>query len=251
MAERSPDLAATEGEMLAAVTSLEPPDELAFVVGDDKLDAAGRVGIYRDMYFARMTEAMASTFPKVAARMGEDEFAEMTAGFVDAHPSRHPSLRWVGQELASFLAEHDQPDWLCDLARLEWARADVFDRRDEAIVTVAELRALDPADFASLTVKIIDAHRVVDAATAVDKVWRGGEPEPGPSTMLVWRQGVEVYHRPLDPLEAKVLPVEPLAFAALCERVAEEVGDEEAAQAAFRLLARWAQDELLAADATA
>ncbi|HKA90375.1 MAG TPA: DNA-binding domain-containing protein [Haliangiales bacterium] len=240
------DLPRVEADMLAAVTSLDPPDELAFVVGDDRLDAAGRIGIYRDMYFARMAEAMAATFPKVAARLGHDEFEDMTAGFIDAYPSRHPSLRWVGRELAQFLAAHDQPEWLCDLARLEWARADVFDARDEAVVRVAELQALDPTAFAALEVKLIEAHRVVAAATAVDKVWRGGEPEPGPRALLVWRQGVEVFHRPLEPLEARVFPVEPTPFAALCERIADEVGEEEAAQAAFRLLARWAQDELLA-----
>ena len=241
-----PELPRVQAEMLAALTSLEPPDELPFVAGDDKLDAAGRLEIYRDMYFARMTEVMTATFPKVAARMGEHDFGHMTAGFIDAHPSRHPSLRWVGQELATFLGENEQPDWLCDLARLEWARADVFDARDEPIVSVAELQALDPTQFAAFPVKLIDARRVVEASTAVDKVWRGGEPEPGPRALLVWRQGVEVFHRVLDPLEARVLPAARMPFAALCERIAEEVGDEDAAQAAFRLLARWAQDELLA-----
>ncbi len=240
------ELPRVQEEMLAALTSLEPPEELPFVAGDDRLDAAGRLEIYRDMYFARMTEVMTATFPKVAARMGEDDFADMTAAFVDAYPSRHPSLRWVGRELATFLAANDQPEWMCDLARLEWARADVFDVRDQAIVTVAELQALDPTEFAALAVELVDAHRVVEAVTAVDKVWRGGEPGPGPRTMLVWRQGVEVFHRPLEPLEARVLPAGRLPFAALCERIAEEVGDEGAAQAAFRLLARWAQDELLA-----
>ena len=170
------DLPELQAAMLAALTSLDDPDELPFVAGDDKLDAAGRLGVYRDMYFARMTEVMTATFPKLAERLGHDDFDNMVAAFIDEYPSHHPSLRWVGGELAQFLADHDRPEWLSDLARLEWARADVFDAPDERVLRLAELQALSPEAFAALPVGPIGAHRLIAAATAVDVVWRGGDP---------------------------------------------------------------------------
>ena len=239
-----PDLQAA---MLAALTSLDVPDELPFVAGDDKLDAAGRLGVYRDMYFARMTEVMTSTFPKLAERLGHEDFDNMVAAFIDEYPSRHPSLRWVGRELAQFLAEHERPAWLVDLARLEWARADVFDAPDEPVLRLADLQALPPEAFAALPVGPIGAHRLIPAATAVDVVWRGGDPAEGARTVIVWRQGIDVYHRVLDQREARFFPVTPTPFAVLCERIAAEAGEEAAAEIAFQLLGRWVKDELIRA----
>jgi len=65
----------------------------------------------------------------------------------------------------------------------------------------------------------------------------------------VWRRGVDVYHRPLEPGEA-----EPLAllragttFGALCTLLGREREESEAAALAVELLGRWLADELLVA----
>jgi len=244
------DLPDLQAAMLAALTSLDPPDELPFVAGDAKLDAAGRLGIYRDMYFARMTEVMTATFPKVAERLGHDDFDNMVAAFIDEYPSHHPSLRWVGRELAQFLEGHEQPEWLVDLARLEWARGDVFDAPDEPVRRIADLQALAPEAFAALPITPIGAHRRIAARTAVDVVWRGGDPVDGARMVIVWRQGIDVYHRVLDEREARFFPEAPIPFGLLCERIAGEVGDEAAAEIAFQLLGRWVKDELIRSEAT-
>jgi hypothetical protein len=75
-------------------------------------------------------------------------------------------------------------------------------------------------------------------ALALDAV--PGVPRRVPGVILVWRDGVSVFHRALDPVEAELLAAadEGFAFASMCERL----GD--AAQAA-RLLHRWLGDQLL------
>ena len=108
------------------------------------------------------------------------------------------------------------------------------------------------------------------ARHAVDRLWRAvesreqssrsptrsGEPvpeAPPPSepahTLLVWRRGVTVYHRPLEPLEAGALALVRAGtrFGTLCAELGREADAAQAARRAAALLGQWVADELLAA----
>jgi hypothetical protein len=240
----------------------------ALVDGDRRLSATGRVGIYADMYFVRLLEALRAVFPRVAAVLGDDAFAALATDYLEAHPSRHPSLRQLGDRLPGFLRDpaasrphgpDDLAPWLADLAALEWARHDVFDDADAPPLALAQLQALPPDRFVTLPVRLVPAHRVVTVGHPVEAVWRafgaGGSRDlpaqpAAPGTLLVWRQGTMVYHRPADPIEAAALALAATGapFAAMCEVVAGALGEgQDPAQATFRLLARWIDDELLVA----
>jgi len=221
------------------------------IVGDARLDAAGRLDIYADMYRLRLRAALAATFPLTAQALGDEAFAARADAYFAAHPSRAPSLRDAGARFPELLE-----GWRADLARLEWARHDVFDAVDEATLDEAAVRARGPEGIAELPVRLVAAHRRVAVAFAVEPVWRAladdGAPdgaEPGPRTLLVWREGVTVYHRRVDAVEddAPAAAAAGLAFGALCERLAETLGAEAAPRRAGELLRRWLHDQLLAA----
>lgn len=264
---RPPDLRALERRLFGVIRAPQG-DEAGtldrLVHGDVRLSARGRVEIYADMYFARLLEVLRGAFPKLALALGDDAFSTLAADYLDACPSRHPSLRFLGDRLAEFLRARARsarrsaalPGWASDLAALEWARYDVFDDADAPLLTRGALGRLDPAAFATLPVRLQPAHRVLTTATAVETVWRAlarGEPAPAParaaSALLVWRQDTMfVYHRRIADLEreALALAARGCSFAALCEAVAARVaGDEGAATAAFQLLAGWVDDGLL------
>jgi hypothetical protein len=165
----------------------------------------------------------------------------------------------VGCKLPAFLDAHASPErpWLADLARLEWARHDVFDAGDATPLTMDALRGLPPDQFASLPLALIPAHTRILTRYGIEALWQalsdGDEPpRPDPletedGAMLVWRRHGDVVHRTLDAREAAALAevAEGTSFGLVCEWIAGRVPEAEAPQVAFGLLAQWATDEVL------
>jgi len=73
-------------------------------------------------------------------------------------------------------------------------------------------------------------------------------PAPEPRTLLVWRHGAHVYHRPLTALAAAALARAEAGatFGQICDLVAERLPMDEAGPAAFQLLATWVSDGIIA-----
>jgi hypothetical protein len=230
--------------------------------GDDRLGAVGRVGIYADMYLLRLQEALRDAFPKLRAALGDDGFGDLATDYLETHPSRRPSLRFLGDRLAAFLADPGAarprcpplPAWAADLAALEWTRYDVIDAADSPLLTLAHLQAMPPDAFATLPLQLAPASRLLAVQHSVEQVWRTLQQQqsladvPARSgRLLVWRQDTFVYHRRVDDQEAALLDEvrSGTRLGPLCERIA--AGAPDPAQVAFRLLARWASDGLLAA----
>ena len=145
--------------------------------------------------------------------------------------------------------------WLVELARLERARVELFDGPEGEPLTLDELRARAPEEFVALPLPLVPSHTFLDVEHAVDDVWRAveneqpmEEPAAGARTLLVWRQEVTVYHRPLEPLERAALlrARDGARFGVVCDLLAESMPVEEAGPAAFQLLARWVGDGIIA-----
>jgi len=256
-------------EKALAARGLSPADVERIIASDARKSAVERLDIYANMYFFRIRDVLAEVFPTVAAVVGEAGFHNLATDYLVEHPSTHPSLRNVGRALPAFLdAERrrsfggtpSRPGWLADLARLEWARHDVFDAADAATLTMETLRATAPDAFAALALRLVPAAQLLRASFPVDQVWQAisdGEPvappAPSPRAFLIWRQkGNEVYHRRVDPLEESALERAraraDLRFGHLCDWLAARAPDEQqAAQAAFQLLAQWATEGVIAA----
>jgi hypothetical protein len=199
-----------------------------------------RFALIRDLSDADTT--LARQFPRLAAVLDQDAFHDLVRGYMTAYPSRNPSLRFVGERLACWLAHEYDPLWLAELAALEYARLDVFDEIDENLLTVDDLRRSDR--LTDVSVRLVRAHRLVPVAHAVEAIWRGetDDPQEAPGMLLVWRCGVKVSHRRMGALEQAALArtAERIRIGALCERMAD-------AETAFKLLQTWTADGLLAA----
>jgi hypothetical protein len=255
-----PDLSSAQTALLSFITGAGGTAPSGLVLGDERASADERLQVYAHMYQARLVEALDSIYPRLAGHLGHDAFEEVARGYVADHPSRNPSLRFLGTELPEWL-EQRRPEapWLADLARLEWARSDVFDAPDEQGLTLDALRGLPPDDFATLPLRLIGAHRLVTVDHATAELWDGAatdEPidptresdDPQGETILVWRQDTAVYHRRLAADEAAA--VERVAagttFGAICEALVSKLSPEEATARAFGWLSTWASDGLLA-----
>jgi len=234
----------------------------ALVVGDARASAVERLDVYANMYFFRIRDVLAEYFPTLAAALGPAGFHDLVTDYLLAHPPDHPSLRYVGRALPAFVAGHGRAvalPWLPELAALEWARLDVFDRTDVRPLAREALIGLPASAFGELGLRLVPAHEIVVARHAVEEMWRaveagGAAVEPplagAGHALLVWRRGVTVYHRPLDRTEVDALAHvrDGCSFGALCAALGRDRPDDAAAALAAGMLARWVADELLAAD---
>jgi hypothetical protein len=238
----------------------------AVIAGDARASAVERLDVYANMYFFRILDVLRSDYPKLLGVVGDEAFHDLATDYLQAHPSRHPSLRFVGAALPGFVAGHAVAaarPWLVPLAALEWARVDVFDRTDVPVLAREALAAVALEDFAAIALAPVAAAALVPAAWSVEETWRAIEAEQLPDApdaagpahaILVWRRGVTVRHRAVDAPERRALELlfdpttfGPTTFGALCTALGEAPGSEEAAAAlAVRLLGGWLADELLA-----
>jgi hypothetical protein len=260
-------LRASETALLSLITgrghgdAAPVADAAALVRGDPRADAATRLGIYRRMYGARLAEALEAQFPRLARLLGHDDFHALAGAYAADEPSRHPSLRWLGERLPDWLARRRaEAPWLADLARLEWARSDVFDAPDEPVLAADAVRALPPDAFPALPLALVAAHRLVTVEHGAGRLWdaadgdaavHGAGVRGAGETLLVWRQGTAVFHRAVDGAEraALALVAAGTTFGALCDAALGGLPVEEAAGAAFAWLTTWLADGLLAAAA--
>lgn len=243
----------------------------------DGADAAGLLAgdyvlgleVYRHAYRARLVAALADNYTVLARALGDEAFDTLARAYLDAHPSRHPSIRWFGHELAAFMATAGEDlvphASLVDFAAMDWALRGAFDAAEAPLLDPATLAALSPDDWAGLVLQLQPSARRVTLAHAIEPAWRvlrewdpeSGtdqpelpEPVPHPHRLLTWRQAGETRWRSLEPLEAALLQAvwEGAPFALLCERAAAELGDADAAApAVIGALQQWLADGLLRA----
>lgn len=279
--DQRPSLASVQSALLSLITGRDEGrgrslTAAALVVSDARGSAEERIAVYAYMYRARMVEALESQFPRLAKHLGSADFAALCAAYIDDHPSRHPSLRHLGQRLPGWLQAHrPEHPLLGGLAALEWARTDVFDALDEPLLTMDDVRAWPAEQFGELPLRLMGAHRVVTVPAGTSALWDGLlVPEGGGSgaadrarpgaveqpgerdeqrndkadeVLLVWREGTMVFHRPVQPAERAALALARVgtAFGVICDSLLQ-VNDEEAAtRQAFAWMAAWLADGLL------
>jgi hypothetical protein len=230
-------------------------DRVTAGVPSDDLVASGSLEIYAGMYGSRLHDALADDYPKLRAALGDDAFAAMVAAYLEARPPRSFTLRDAGLALPGWLRDHaPAPPWAAELAALERARIEVFDGPDAVPLVHADVVALGE-QLPELVLRWVPSSAVVALGWTVDDLWSAiedgqpvVEPTPEPRVVLVWRRGVSVLHRTLDPDEASLAPpiVCGARFADLCEVLGALHGDSAGARA-VELVMCWLEVEAVVA----
>jgi hypothetical protein len=254
-------LARQQRQLAAAIR--DGADASGLLAGDYALG----LDVYRHAYRARLVAALTDNYTVLARALGDDAFDALGRAYLAAQPSRHPSIRWFGHELAGFMAEAGDDlvphASLVDFAAMDWALRGAFDAAEAPLLDPATLAALSPDDWAGLVLHLHPSARRVCLGHAIEPAWRllrewapeSGEDQPDlpepvlhDHVLLTWRQAGETRWRSLEPLEAALLQAvaEGVPFALLCERAAAALGDAEAAApAVIGALQRWLADGLL------
>jgi hypothetical protein len=120
----------------------------SYVKPNDRLTSFERLEIYNRQYWFRVIGAVSEDFPALAAVLGTKRFDAMVLAYLKENPSTSFTLRNLGGRLPLWLQEHPEVSprrhvLLLDIARLEWAYVESFDRAAVAPLTQEDFAGLD------------------------------------------------------------------------------------------------------------
>lgn len=213
--------------------------------------AAERWDIYVEAYRLRLAEALGATYPALAARAGNEEFAALAGAFIAATPSVHRSIRDYGAELAAFLhagATDPEQQLRAELAAFEWRLAAAFDAAAGAATPPADLAGVAPEEWPALRFRGVPSLARLATHTNAVAAWRAARaaldadsgataPAPPPAERgariewLIHRPTLETEFRSLPADEAEALDrlLAGASFGELCEALAAAPGGESTA----------------------
>ena len=221
------------------------------------VDAPTRLRVYADAYRLRLLEVLGKDYPALRALLGDGLFTRIGDAYLDAHPSRAPSVRGFGQHLAQFLAERSDvhPAWI-ELARFEWQLGLGFDATDAPRLRIDDLAQAPVAAWPSLRFELHPSVARLAFEWNAPLLWQAlttqqATPAIAPlrAHWLVRRVEHAVLWRSLD--DAEIAPLDALAsgasFGELCETLAASGEPDDAPLHAASLLKRWLDDGLISA----
>ena len=120
-----------------------------------------RLAVYGNAYYTRLLGVLGDLFPALAHALGEEAFNAFAFGYLNRYPSRSYTLGRLADHFVGYLEQTrpqpeaepsadtpsgNWPDFVIDLARLEWTIDDVFDGpgvEGEALLDPAQLAAIE------------------------------------------------------------------------------------------------------------
>jgi len=236
------------------------------IVGNKRLSAAERLGIYANAYFYRLRDIFKEDFPCTSAVLGDVNFHNLITGYLIEYPPSEPSVFYAGRHLPHYLqtisdlAGMSLSQWpfLADLARLERACVEVFHGPDAQALEHASLRGLAPESWPSTRMRLHPAAQILDVEwpveallTAIKEGWQWEPPSRASDTILVWRQKWQVCHRALELGERAALKTAAASsdFASICAALTTELESSavvsDVPAIINRMLTGWLADGIL------
>ena len=194
-----------------------PPEQVEQVISRSQaLLSVERLSIYANAYYARLLECLGEEFPVLKQTLGEEAFNGFAFGYLQNYPSRSYTLNRLGANFAAFLAEtrppaesdgaaagaaadgnssllaDDWPDFLIDLATLEWTFSQVFDGpgvEKEPLLEATELRNIGIDRWPSARLETVPCLKLLALRFPVNPYYtavRHGETPPIPDAEPSW-----------------------------------------------------------------
>ena len=227
----------------------------ANIVDDAKVGVKKRLSIYADAYRLRIIDALANSYPKLKALLGDNLFDAIARSYIDGYPSMYRNMRWVGDQMPVHLA-HTLPQHpiAAEMAAFEWALGLAFDAEDVPVLQLKDLAKIPPENWADLELVFHPSVQLLPLKWNVLLVWQAldanGNP-PAPTqineTCLIWRYETSSHYQSLGETEYQVMKFvfKGAIFGQLCEYLQLTFSDEEAIAIAAEYLNGWLNSNML------
>lgn len=239
---------------------LDQPNTLAgLTVATEKFSQQQRLDIYHHAYRLRLMDVLKNDYPALALLLGENDFEKMLLDYIAQHPSQHPSLRWLGAHLPGFLRSYTpwrEQVHLCELAAFEWTQIAVFDGENALAKNLDDLRLLDAEHWPQLQLRFHPALQLEFYFSNAPILWQAliNQQHLPAITLaseaqawLVWRNGLEVVYRSLEPAEAWSLQAfsDKNNFSSVCAGLCDYFPEDQVPLRAVHYLQQWLTDGLV------
>ena len=227
------------------------------VVDSDAVNAKERLNIYGDGYGYRLHDALSENYPAVHTLLGDEDFFYMAYQYMNAYPSEHFSLRFLGSKLEQFFIDNysDAPVY-AEMASFEWALRKAFDAKNQETIGLEKLQEIPIESWGDLQFKFHQSVSRLDLEWNTPQLWAAIEADSDPIppeklehpyAWLLWRQGLVNHYRSLDVDEAWALgsAIAGVNFEDLCQGVCEWIDTEHAPARVAGFLCHWINEGLL------
>lgn len=168
------DIRKIQGDFIDAIFGGDKKTAADHVIGDDKLTAEQRFGIYRGSVHGILTKTLGLTFKVCKDLVGDKFFDNMTQIFIDKYPPKTSYFAEYGKDFPIFLEtfEHikDIP-YFIDIARLEWARHEVWHEKNSQDFDFTQLSEVTEEQQDSLTFTLSKTLRLISSKFRIDDIW--------------------------------------------------------------------------------
>jgi hypothetical protein len=141
----------------------------SYIKPNELLSSADRLEIYNRQYWFRVMGAVAEDYPGLLAVLGEEKFDQMVLAYLKENPSTSFTLRNLGSKLSHWLEGHPKfaprrHALLVDVAKLEWAYIESFDRASRPPLSELDIIGLTAESQLSLQphLQLLDLRYPVD-----------------------------------------------------------------------------------------
>jgi hypothetical protein len=151
----------------------------AILLEEDGLAASPvRLEVYRNNARETFRKTLAATYPVVERLVGDLCFRGLARSYMRDFPSRHGDLGRFGAELPTLLDIYyrDTPHaYLADVARLEWACAEVETAGESAALDLLELESVPNTRCAELRFSLRTSVRLLCSRFPVLSIWEANQ----------------------------------------------------------------------------
>ena len=151
----------------------------ADIIGDRGIAPRERLAVYRNNLREGFRKTLALEFPVIERLVGEAYFRRLALDFLSAHPSRCGDLHHIGAPFADFLECRfgaSEYAYLCDVARLEWAREQALVAADATPLVVTQLRSIAQDDYVALCFSPHPSCSLVHSRYPIVRIWESNQP---------------------------------------------------------------------------
>ena len=225
------------------------------IIDDKKVGVKKRLSIYYDAYRLRIIEALASAYPNLKALLGDDLFESTARTYIDVYPSTYRNMRWVGDKMSAHLAKTlTKHPIAAEMATFEWALGLAFDAEDAPVLSLQNLAAIPPENWADLRFKFHPSMQLFTFKFNVLRFWQALNSEEAPPKIskidepcVVWRKDLNSHYRWLELAEFQGIQyvISGATFGELCEKLQENTSEEAASMQAAQYVSGWLSEGLI------
>ena len=236
--------------MMDAIVNADAAPADALLLAKQDFTPGAQLGVYIEGYRLRLLDAVESAYPALSYYLGKPEFIKLANGFITAQPSRYFNLDKYAVPFAPYVAAHTSDAFARELAQLEGAIHDIYQREETPAIDGQWAERQTPETLSSAPLLPRAASCLLAFEFPVDdyvSAFRAEEKPDKPLAQKTWllvlRHKNQVQRLPLEHGEYALLALlaEGLTLAEAFEdpRLAPALEDENFATSLQGWLARW------------